>query len=89
MPIAFLILFVSLHNYTGTLRDLFAARAIVDRAPVTTKRVFFAWHLAKSVPYGCTLVTYSLDHKRCNPLNFGPDGSTIITGTGPYVSANL
>jgi hypothetical protein len=44
---------------------------------------------AKSVSYDFTLVTFSLDHKRCNPLNVGPDGSIIITGTGPDLSANL
>jgi hypothetical protein len=43
MPTVFLILFFSLHNYTATLTDQFAAN--VDRAPVTIRRVFFAWHL--------------------------------------------
>jgi hypothetical protein len=44
---------------------------------------------AKSVPYDFTLVTFSFDHKGCNPLNVGLAGSTIITGTGPDLSANL
>jgi hypothetical protein len=45
MPTVFLILFVSLHNYTGTWRDQFQQTVFVKRAPVTIRRVFVAWHL--------------------------------------------
>jgi hypothetical protein len=45
MPTVFLILFVSLHNYTGTWRDQFVLTVFVERAAVTIGRVFFAWHI--------------------------------------------